>query len=87
METVCRKYIADQVEVHPMVISSKALLPVNGTNRVFITLSPPEIEYAILDPEKIRRCKFTVRGFKSSIHCSVLDEERSMDEPSSVFMW
>ncbi|KAJ9590978.1 hypothetical protein L9F63_015984, partial [Diploptera punctata] len=85
VETLCRRYIATQVETHPLVLSSGAVLPVSDSRSVLATLSPPETEYAVLDPERVRRCRFTFKE-RLNVHLPVLDDDMIKEETSSLYL-
>jgi hypothetical protein len=79
LETLCRSYIAEQLKTHCLLINSKSFLPLQATSssttHVLISLLPAEVEYAILDPDIVRKCKFTVKENTSHLVYPSVDKE------------
>ncbi|PSN54769.1 Peroxisome biogenesis factor 1, partial [Blattella germanica] len=86
LETLCRSYIAEQVATNPLVINSKTILPVSTTNSVLISLLPTDVEYAVLDPERVRRCKFSVEEKSTQLEPPSLEEDVFYDQTCDIHL-
>lgn len=88
---MCRSYIAEQVRTHCLLINSKSFVslqtPSFSALHVLVSLLPADLEYAILDPDGVRKCKFTVKENISHLVYPSVDKEMDNNETCSVHFW
>jgi len=76
------------VRTNCLLINSKSFLPLQATSfstiHVLVTLLPAELEYTILDPDSLRKCKFTVKENTSHLVYPSADRELDNNDTCSV---
>jgi hypothetical protein len=79
LEALFRCYVAKQVGTHGLLINSESFLSLQATActtaHVYVSLLPSDMEYAILDPDSVRKCKFTVKENTSHLVCPSFNKE------------
>ncbi|KDR12608.1 Peroxisome biogenesis factor 1 [Zootermopsis nevadensis] len=88
LETLCRSYIAEQVKTHCLLINSESFLPLQATSssttHVLVSLLPAGVEYVILYPDIVRKCKFRVKENTSHLIYPSADKELGNNDAHSV---
>ena len=88
LETLFRCYIAEQVRTHGLLINSESFLTLqtsaSSTAHVHVSLLPSDMEYAILDPDSVRKCKFTVKDNTSHLVYPSFNKELATNDNCSV---
>lgn len=72
-------------------MNSKSFLslktPSFSSIHVLVSLLPADLEYGILDPDSVRKCKFTVKENTSHLVYPTVDNEMDNNETCSVHFW
>jgi peroxin-1 len=88
LETLFRCYVAEQVQTHGLLINSESFLTLqataSSTAHVQVSLLPSDMEYAILDPDCVRKCKFTVKDKTSHLVYPSFNKELATNDNCDV---
>ena len=76
------------MQTHGLLISSESFLTLqataSGTAHVHVSLLPSDMEYAILDPDIVRKCKFRVKDNTSHLVYPSFNKEFSTNDNCNV---
>jgi hypothetical protein len=88
LETLFRCYVAEQVQTQGLLINSESFLTLQTTAssaaHVHVSLLPSDMEYAILDPDCVRKCKFTVKDKTSHLVYPSFNKELATNDNCNV---
>ena len=76
------------MKTHGLLINSESFLTLqasaSSTAHVHVSLLPLDMEYAILDPDSVRKCKFTVKDNTSHLVYPSFSKELAANDNCSV---